>query len=151
MFFWNSLAFSMIQRMLAIWENPRDGGAWWAAVYGVAQSRTRLKRLSSSRYLKVTIWMLLCMESCKVWATWNHFCDRQLSCVGLVPYVSLLSVLHCWGWLQHLTARCWVSCFILSSLRARCSGGCNVMAWWWQHPLFTGMAGNIFHSQGSIV
>ena len=29
-------------------ENPGDGGAWWAAVYGVAQSRTRLKRLSSS-------------------------------------------------------------------------------------------------------
>ena len=29
-------------------ENPREGGAWWAAVYGVAQSRTRLKRLSSS-------------------------------------------------------------------------------------------------------
>ena len=29
-------------------ENPRDGGAWWAAVYGVEQSRTRLKRLSSS-------------------------------------------------------------------------------------------------------
>ena len=29
-------------------ENPRDGGAWWAAVYGVAQSRTWLTRLSSS-------------------------------------------------------------------------------------------------------
>ena len=29
-------------------ENPRDGEAWWAAVYGVTQSRTRLKRLSSS-------------------------------------------------------------------------------------------------------
>ena len=29
-------------------ENPRDGGAWWAAIYGVAQSWTRLKRLSSS-------------------------------------------------------------------------------------------------------
>ena len=29
-------------------ENPRDREAWWAAVYGVAQSRTRLKRLSSS-------------------------------------------------------------------------------------------------------
>ena len=29
-------------------ENPRDGGAWWAAVYGVAQRRTRLKQLSSS-------------------------------------------------------------------------------------------------------
>ena len=29
-------------------ENPRDRGDWWAAVYGVTQSRTRLKRLSSS-------------------------------------------------------------------------------------------------------
>ena len=29
-------------------ENPRNGGAWWAAVYGVTQSRTLLKRLSSS-------------------------------------------------------------------------------------------------------
>ena len=29
-------------------ESPRDRGAWWAAVYGVTQSRTRLKRLSSS-------------------------------------------------------------------------------------------------------
>ena len=29
-------------------ENPMDRGAWWAAVYGAAQSRTRLKRLSSS-------------------------------------------------------------------------------------------------------
>ena len=32
-------------------ENPRDWGAWWAAVYGVARSRTRLKRLSSSSSL----------------------------------------------------------------------------------------------------
>ena len=30
------------------WRIPRDRGAWWAAVYGVAQSRTRLKRLGSS-------------------------------------------------------------------------------------------------------
>ena len=29
-------------------ENPRDGGAWWASVYGVARSQTRLKQLSSS-------------------------------------------------------------------------------------------------------
>ena len=36
-------------------ENPRDGGAWWAAVYGVTQSRTRLKRLSSSSIL-LQIW-----------------------------------------------------------------------------------------------
>ena len=31
-------------------ENPRDGGAWWAAVYGVAQSQTWLKLLSSSSF-----------------------------------------------------------------------------------------------------
>ena len=29
-------------------ENPRDGETWWSAIYGVAQSRTRLQRLSSS-------------------------------------------------------------------------------------------------------
>ena len=29
-------------------ENPRNGGAWWAAVYGVAQCRTRLKQLTIS-------------------------------------------------------------------------------------------------------
>ena len=33
-------------------ENPRDRGAWWAAVYGVAQSQTRLKQLSSSSRVK---------------------------------------------------------------------------------------------------
>ena len=37
----NSLQYSCL-------ENPRDGGAWWAAIYGVTQSRTWLKRLSSS-------------------------------------------------------------------------------------------------------
>ena len=64
---------------------PRDGGAWWAAVYGVAQSRTRLKRLSSSSiywkdfvelswhpcqkltdfisYYKLTIIQLICVSS----------------------------------------------------------------------------------------
>jgi len=40
----NPLQFSCL-------ENPRDGGAWWAAVNGVAQSRTRLKWLSSSSSL----------------------------------------------------------------------------------------------------
>ena len=48
-------------------ENPRDGGAWWAAVYGVTQSQTRLKRLSSSssnKYIRsnkitlVMIWLV---------------------------------------------------------------------------------------------
>ena len=32
-------------------ENPRDGGAWWASIYGVTQSWTQLKQLSSSSYM----------------------------------------------------------------------------------------------------
>ena len=47
-------------------ENPRDRGAWWAAVYGVAQSQTRLKWLSSSSSRTVDgwengNWLLVCM------------------------------------------------------------------------------------------
>ena len=41
-------------------ENPRDGGAWWATIYRVAQSWTRLKRLSSSSRKK---YQQLCFES----------------------------------------------------------------------------------------
>ena len=41
-------------------ENPRDRGAWWAAVYGVAQSQTRLKRLSSRREVASLCGVNLC-------------------------------------------------------------------------------------------
>ena len=41
-------------------ENPRDGGAWWAAVYGVAQSQTQLKQLSSS---SIRVWGRLVKET----------------------------------------------------------------------------------------
>ena len=43
-------------------KNPRDGGAWWAAVYGVAQSQTRLKRLSSSSSMN----QVLLFHSCNL-------------------------------------------------------------------------------------
>ena len=43
-------------------ENLRDGGAWWAAICGVAQSQTRLKRLSSSSSSMAGVKALL--ESC---------------------------------------------------------------------------------------
>ena len=49
-------------------ENLRDGGAWWAAVYGVAQSQTRLKRLSSSSIVNkvvVVVQSLSCLLLCK--------------------------------------------------------------------------------------
>ena len=40
-------------------ENARDGGAWWAAIYGVTLSRTRLKWLSSSVYTLVCVYYML--------------------------------------------------------------------------------------------
>ena len=50
-------------------ENPRDGGAWWAAVYGVAQSQTRLKRLSSNLAAALSsgekmLWVPLTLSLC---------------------------------------------------------------------------------------
>ena len=65
-------------------ENPRDGGAWWAAVYGVAQSRTWLKWLSSSsnscmfrRHYFSCVCMLTCVQ---LFATlWTVACPAPLS------------------------------------------------------------------------
>ena len=42
-------------------ENPRDGRAWWAAIYGVTQGRARLKRLSGSSKME-TLFYLSCNQ-----------------------------------------------------------------------------------------
>ena len=59
-------------------ENPRDGGARWAAVYGVPQSRTWLKRLSSSssRYYFFKKWCWVCHTS-----VWKEECWDQHHCI----------------------------------------------------------------------
>ena len=44
-------------------ENPRDAGAWWAAVSGVSQSQTRLKRLSSSSSIHMNYTQMFKPES----------------------------------------------------------------------------------------
>ena len=69
-------------------ENPRDRGAWWAAVYGVAQSQTRLKRLSSSSSSQgygfssghVWMWELDSEESWepKNWCFWTVVLEKTL-------------------------------------------------------------------------
>ena len=69
-------------------ENPRDGGAWWAAVYGVAQSRTRLKRLSSSSSSRRWSWNLnsvVCpqipnFEPLLRWTKWNSNIKEPIQC-----------------------------------------------------------------------
>ena len=47
-FHFHALEKEMAPLQCSCLESPRDGGAWWAAHYGVAQGWTRLKRLSSS-------------------------------------------------------------------------------------------------------
>ena len=57
-------------------ENPRDGGAWWAVVYGVTQSRARLKWLSSSsRY-----------QEMKRLRSWNQFLKISKDMFHKIPW-----------------------------------------------------------------
>ena len=74
-------------------ENPRDRGAWWAAVYGVTQSRTRLKWLSSSSSQScgfssnhVWMWELDRKEgwALKKWCFWTVVLEKALE----VPWMA---------------------------------------------------------------
>ena len=67
-------------------ENPGDGGAWWASVYWVAESRTRLKRLSSSSssssssmppYIYFNVQDLLSRRWRVVLGTWDSKSDKS--------------------------------------------------------------------------
>ena len=77
-------------------ENPRDRGAWWAAVYGVAQSRTRLKRHSSS-----SIYMLAYMY---VYISEHAFIctDKKLSLLPPQVNRDLIAYFYCPALLVHL-------------------------------------------------
>ena len=66
-------------------ENPRDGGAWWAAIYGVEQSRTWLKRLTSSsrgpEWAKATKMFSTLIKKAEVsWHTLQHGWTLKTSC-----------------------------------------------------------------------
>ena len=52
-------------------ENPRDGKVWWAAVYGIAQSRTRPKRLSSSSNMRLGIFLLGFTQYGTLFSSWT--------------------------------------------------------------------------------
>ena len=81
-------------------ENPRDGGAWWAAVYGVAQSRTQLKQLSSSSIFHICIYPAFQCLSIRIYKIqglqldiniqiyWAHFmCENEKpSCRRCISY-----------------------------------------------------------------
>ena len=59
-------------------ENPRDGGVWWTAIYGVTQSQTRLKQFSSCSIdlnrLLVEIWMSRALIEASLIIQWLRIC-----------------------------------------------------------------------------
>ena len=71
-------------------ENPRDRGAWWAAVYGVAQSGTRLKRLSSSSLAARLVIVFLLRSKCLL-ISWL----QSPSVVILEPKKIVCHCFHC--------------------------------------------------------
>ena len=58
-------------------ENPRDGGAWWASVYGVTQNRTSLKRLCSSSSDTTEVTQHTCMHWRRKWQPTPVFLPRE--------------------------------------------------------------------------
>ena len=69
-------------------ESPRDGGAWWAAVYGVAQSRKWLKWLSMIYFLQSGVLKTFC----GLWASlriWRNLClSVRCPCKQVLPVIS---------------------------------------------------------------
>ena len=67
-------------------ENPRDGGAWWAAVYRVAQSWTRLKQLSSSMSFFSKV--LMTLQSAALLLSLNHNFQED--------FITIIAYVHTW-------------------------------------------------------
>ena len=85
-------------------ENPRDGGAWWAAVYGVAQSQTRLKRLSSS----------ITSHSCKFFSLWWELLRSTLLAP---PKYTIFSATVTMLYIPKTYCCCWVASVVSNSVR----------------------------------
>ena len=95
-------------------ENPRDGGAWWAAIYGVTQSQTRLKWLCSSIH-----WKDWCRSrSSNILATWceeltfwkRPWCWERVKAGGEEENRGRggwMASLTQWAWDWANSGRCW--------------------------------------------
>ena len=77
-------------------ENPRDGGAWRAAVYGVAQSRTRLKRLSSCSSSSRWWWWRHLVASLQICKRPHLFKFISGSNIFMFPFPTLFQLLPCY-------------------------------------------------------
>ena len=73
-------------------ENPRDGGAWWAAVYGVSLSRTRLKWFSS---------IMICIHPYSIIQLFH--CSKNTLCSAYSPLHLATALVSCVFFFAHLT------------------------------------------------
>ena len=79
------------------WRIPgREGGAWWAAVYGVAQSQTRLKRFSSSS-----------SSSCRVLTSALYIRKVQRLLVAVTFIISITIPTHSMSLFSHHSINLW--------------------------------------------
>ena len=78
-------------------ENPRDRGAWWAAIYGVAQNQTRLKRLSSSCTAWLTLLLLLYPSAVNTFLSSVKVINKILSLDSAVTFLMEAKVGLCKG------------------------------------------------------
>ena len=74
-------------------ESPRDGGAWWATVYGIAQSWTRLKWPSSSSFRNVLYEKILSVEWLPGWG--YHIYLLRNVFYKLIPEFEKMYLVHC--------------------------------------------------------
>ena len=73
-------------------ENPRARGAWWAAVYRVTQSRTRLKRLSSSSSSSIQVEFVVDVQD--FWCYYSVFNERIWEDSKTVLFLCFPIILH---------------------------------------------------------
>ena len=103
-------------------ENPRDGGAWLSAIYGVVQSQTRLKRLSSSSSSSTII---TTDYRTFVFPTWNsvplntnssfHY-KPQLLATTILLFVSMNQTSNWFKWNHKIFVLLWLVNFIQNNV-----------------------------------
>ena len=91
-------------------ENPRDRGAWWAAVYGVTQSRTRLMWPSSSNIPPFSVTCMLIFHilvtMCLLYIYPYTICNSSIDGYIILSYLRVCSDLCPLGWWWYLTISC---------------------------------------------
>ena len=94
-------------------ENPRDGGAWWAAIYGVAQSQTQLKRLSSSSSVLRSRIARVCGNIFILWKT------SVLFSIVIAPTYILTNSIEGYPFLHTLSSICYLLFYFIILVASR--------------------------------